>query len=80
MTDHGQVDIVYRPSGTGGYQDLNERAERFQLGPTSVRVAALEDIIRSKQAVGRERDLEQLPTLRLLLEEKRKRRQTRPGG
>lgn len=80
MTDHGQVDVVYRPGGTGGYQDLNERAELLQLGAVDVRVAALEDIIRSKQAVGRQRDLEQLPTLRLLMDERKKRGQGRPSG
>ncbi|HEY7874391.1 MAG TPA: hypothetical protein VIG64_04635 [Actinomycetota bacterium] len=70
-TDHGQLDIVYRPGGTAGYQDLIRAAETLEIGPIQVRVASLEDIIRSKQAVGRDRDLEQLPTLRLVLEQKR---------
>lgn len=77
MTDYGQLDILHRPGGTDGYRDLATNAETFGLGDIEVRVAALEDIIRSKQAVGRDIDLEQLPTLRMVLEEKR--RSLRPG-
>lgn len=71
MTDYGQVDLLHRPAGTTGYQDLATRAENLTLDDVRVRVAALEDIIRSKQAAARERDLEHLPTLRLLLESKK---------
>jgi predicted nucleotidyltransferase len=71
MTDYGRLDILYRPEGTNGYQDLAANAEELDLGDLKVRVASLEDIIRSKQAVARDRDLEQLPTLRLLLESKK---------
>jgi hypothetical protein len=76
-TKYGDLDIIHRPGGTNGYQDLARGAETVELGTFELRVAALEDIIRSKQAVARERDLEQLPTLRMLLEEKRK--SFRPG-
>lgn len=67
-TKYGQLDILYKPAGTDGYGDLVRHAEGSQLGGATVRVAALEDVIRSKQAAGRERDLQQLPTLRKLLE------------
>ena len=67
----GQLDVIHRPAGTGGYHELASNAEAMELGDVDVRVAALEDIIRSKQAAARDRDLEQLPTLRLLLERKR---------
>jgi hypothetical protein len=70
MTDHGRLDILHRPGGTNGFQDLAGSAEVFDLEGIEIRVAALEDIIRSKQAVARDRDLEQLPTLRRLLESK----------
>jgi hypothetical protein len=69
-TDLGRLDIIHRPGGTRGYQDLAANAESLALDDIEIRVAALEDIIRSKQAVGRDRDLEHLPTLRLLLESK----------
>ncbi len=71
ITDHGQLDIIHRPGGTAGYSDLAENAEQLDIGSLTVQVAALEDIIRSKSAVGRQRDLEQLPTLRMVLEKKR---------
>lgn len=69
MTKHGQLDLIYRPDGTDGYRDLSRGAETKSLGNgLEIRVAALQDIIRSKQAAGRPRDLEHLPTLRKLLE------------
>jgi hypothetical protein len=73
QTDYGRLDLIHRPGGTDGYGDLARSAELLPLGDVEIKVAALEDIIRSKQAVARPRDLEQLPTLRLLLEAKRER-------
>ncbi len=77
MTDFGRLDLIHRPAGTRGYQELAANAEVLDLDEVRVSVAALEDIIRSKQAVARARDLEQLPTLRLLLESQRT--SVRPG-
>lgn len=69
MTDYGQLDLVYRPAGTEGYRDLSREAVVEDLGGgLETTIAALSDVIRSKQAAGRQRDLEQLPTLRKLLE------------
>jgi hypothetical protein len=69
MTRYGQLDLIHRPAGTEGYRDLARSAETTDLGSgLEVQVAALQDVIRSKQAVGRQRDLEHLPTLRKLLE------------
>lgn len=67
-TKHGYLDLIYEPAGTRGFRDLARAAIRFDVGAAQVRVAALEDVIRSKQAAARPRDLEQLPTLRRLLE------------
>lgn len=67
-TRYGQLDLLYKPAGTDGYRDLLKHSVRQGLGGFAVRVAALEDVIRSKQAAGRRRDLEHLPTLRKLLE------------
>jgi hypothetical protein len=82
-TPLGGLDITFVPSGTQGYTDLAERAETVELGNLDVRVAALEDIIRSKAAAGREKDQVVLPTLRRLLdlelEERRRDRGTEPG-
>jgi hypothetical protein len=67
-TAFGGLDITYVPAGTTGYSDLAERSQRIDIGGVVVRVAALEDIIRSKEAANREKDLVVLPALRRLLE------------
>ncbi|MGH7745661.1 MAG: hypothetical protein ACREQ5_12865 [Candidatus Dormibacteria bacterium] len=67
-TRFGGLDITFVPSGTQGYSDLAHRAEALDLGGVTVRVAALEDIVRSKEAAGREKDNVVLPALRRLLE------------
>jgi len=69
ITAHGRLDLLYRPAGTQGYRDLLRDSVIKDIGGgVEVRIAALADVIRSKQATGRRRDLEQLPTLRKLLE------------
>ena len=73
VTRFGDFDISFRPAGTEGYEDLSRGAVQIALDPLVVPVASLEDVIRSKRAAGREKDLQQLPTLELLLEEIRKR-------
>ena len=67
-TAFGGLDITYVPAGTTGYSDLAERSQSIDIGGVVVRVAALEDIIRSKEAANREKDRVVLPALRRLLE------------
>ena len=67
ITDHGRLDLAFRPAGTNGYDDLIRDAVRFELGDLEVPSASLRDVIRSKEAAGRERDRQALPTLRRLL-------------
>ena len=67
-TAFGGLDITYVPAGTTGYSDLVERSQTIDIGGVVVRVAALEDIIRSKEAANREKDRVVLPALRRLLE------------
>ena len=67
-TPFGRLDLVFEPAGTGGYQDLVRSAIEVDLDGIRIRVAALEDVIRSKEAADRPRDREQLPTLRRLLD------------
>ncbi len=69
VTDFGRLDISFRPSGTAGYDDLRRDAVPFAVDDLEVEVASLVDVIRSKEAAGRERDRAALPTLRRLLEE-----------
>lgn len=71
-TRFGDLDLSFEPAGTGGYADLCERSIDYDLGDgLVVPVAALEDIISSKEAANREKDRQALPTLRLLLRKRR---------
>ena len=68
VTDHGPLDLTFQPDGTGGYDDLVRRATRRTVGDhPSVPVADLADVINSKEAAGRAKDLIALPALRRLL-------------
>lgn len=69
ITKHGYLDIALLPDGTRGYEDLRRSATREQLTDTvTISVAALADVIRSKEAAGREKDRAVLPILRQVLE------------
>jgi len=69
LTAHGPLDLTFLPDGTGGYVDLVRRATRRRIGDhPGVPVADLADVIASKAAAGRAKDLLQLPALRRLLE------------
>ena len=76
-TKHGDLDITFTPSGTSGYPDLVREAFTITLSGNPVQIASLADIIRSKEAAGRDKDRRALPILRELLaeqlREKRKR-------
>ncbi|GAC1319653.1 MAG: hypothetical protein NVSMB25_10790 [Thermoleophilaceae bacterium] len=70
----GDLDIAFRPSGTDGYRDLARDASTIAIADAlTVRVASLRDIIRSKQAAGRAKDLAVLPLLRETLERRENR-------
>lgn len=72
-TIDGDLDIAFTPSGTRGYRDLRREAKRVRVGTgLQVTVASLRDVIRSKEAAGRDKDLAQLPLLRRTLEQIRK--------
>lgn len=66
VTDAGDLDLAMRPSGTQGYDDLRRDAIAIEILGVPTRVAALADIIRSKEAAGREKDRAALPMLRRL--------------
>lgn len=68
-TDAGDLDITTRPDGTNGYEDLQHGAYRQPLpGGQQIAIASLQDIIRSKTAAGRAKDLAALPQLRAALD------------
>jgi hypothetical protein len=60
----GEFDISFRPSGfEDGYTDLVVRSHKVVVDGIEVPIADLSDVIRSKEAVGRPKDLRVLPIL-----------------
>ena len=71
-TRSGDLDLVISPDGTGGFKDLIRAADRLVIAldpELGVNVASLADVIRSKEAAGRDKDRAALPLLRRTLEE-----------
>ena len=64
VTAAGPLDISLLPEGTKGYDDLVRGQVHIEFHNLRLPVASLDDIIRSKEAAGRERDLLVLPALR----------------
>ena len=80
VTRHGYLDIALLPDGTRGYDDLRRSATREQLTESlTIFVASLADVIRSKEAAGREKDRAVLPILRQVLERTRRKERDNPG-
>lgn len=73
ITDFGRLDIAFEPSGTHGFADVVRDAVHLSILGAEVDVASLADVIRSKEAAGREKDRLVLPVLRRILEETERR-------
>lgn len=72
VTDLGAVDVLLRPAGTRGFTDLESNALTMELDELTIEVASLSDLMRMKEAAGRQKDrieLEILGALRRHLEE-----------
>lgn len=66
-TSAGSLDVLGFPAGTDGYEDLAATAVEMEIEGMTVRVAALDDLMRMKRAAGRIQDrlaLEYLAALR----------------
>ena len=60
----GEFDLSFFPSGfDAGYEQLSVNARRVRVEGTMVVIADLADVIASKEAAGRPKDLQVLPTL-----------------
>jgi len=59
----GELDLSFVPSGTGGYDDLITKARIVRVHGVEAPIADLADIIRSKEAAGRTKDIQRLPAL-----------------
>lgn len=62
MCDAGELDISFQPAG-GGYDQLRVAAVVIDLLGQPVPVASIADVIASKTAAGRPKDLSTLPLL-----------------
>jgi hypothetical protein len=70
-----QVDLLPRLYGVrSSFESLRSRSISVRVGSEKVRVASLEDILKSKRAAGRRKDLAVLPILEDTLREKKKRK------
>lgn len=69
ITESGDLDVTFCPSGTQGFPDLRRDAVEIEAAERlHILVASLADVIRSKEAAGREKDRLALPRLRRLLD------------
>ncbi len=67
-TRYGDLNLVFAPAGTAGF-DVRRDAVDVDLGDgLVVPMASLRDVIRMKEAAGREQDQAQLPAPRRTLE------------
>ena len=64
VTAAGPLDLNFVPDGTTGYADLVAGHVELEFDGRRVRVANLEDVVRSKEAAGRQKDVQVLPALR----------------
>ena len=74
-----QLDFLGEIHGIRSFEGLRKRALQVPLGDARILVAALADIIKSKKAAGRPRDIAVLPILEKVLEEATH-RQKGPAG
>jgi predicted nucleotidyltransferase len=56
-TDYGIVDILPSVLGVGDFERIRRNAEMFEIGGRRYQIISLPDLIRAKEALGREKDL-----------------------
>ena len=57
QTDMGVVDVISSVLGVGDFPRLRDQAEELEIDGRIYRVISLEDLIKAKEALGREKDL-----------------------
>jgi hypothetical protein len=68
-SDGLQVDFMTRIDGIRSFESLRSRARPISIGGATLLVADLKDIVQSKKATGRPKDLAELATLEATLHE-----------
>lgn len=69
-SDAGPIDLAFQMDGVGDHKALIDNAESRSVFGLTVMVASLEQVIKSKRAVARPKDLRTLPELEDLLKNK----------
>lgn len=69
QTDAGDLDVTHRPAGSAGYDELAVNAVVYPVGAFDIKVASLDDVIRSKRVANRDKDRLTLPILEALRDE-----------
>lgn len=67
VTDAGRLDLIFKPSGTEGYDDLVQSALVYEVFGAEVRAASLKDILRSKLESKRPQDQQDVMILKEML-------------
>jgi hypothetical protein len=67
VTDAGRIDVVFRPAGTEGYDDLVHDAITFEVFGAQLMVSSLADLIRSKEAADRPQDRQDVILMKEIL-------------
>lgn len=71
ITEHGPLDLCFIPDGfPNGFSTLSEHATVVEIAAVDVPVASLEDVVASKRAAGRPKDIVALPPLEARLRDR----------
>jgi hypothetical protein len=71
QTDMGVIDILSSILGVGGFAELKSRAEELEVDGKRHLVISLDDLIKAKEALGREKDLLTAKELRAIAAKRR---------
>ena len=69
-TEAGRLDLIFKPNGTEGYDDLARSAVTYEVFGVEVRAASLKDILRSKLTSNRPQDQQDVIVLKEMLKRK----------
>jgi hypothetical protein len=67
-----KIDLLPRMAAIRSFESLRSRSEILRIGDDEVRIASLEDVVRSKRAANRPKDRAVLPILNKVLREQKK--------
>ena len=71
VTDLGQLDVLARIAGIGPYPDVRRASVEIDFHGRKVHILGLEALIRSKEALNRQKDLPAIVHLKAILERTR---------